>query len=267
MRKRLLGLAVITGAFIATIVPAGAGPYSFRFGTAQATILKGQLHGGGTVTAYLMKSGLEPATSAATQAGAISGGGELQVLPAPVNQEVPTIDSNYAGCIRVKTRKGTDYGCELLPPSTLDFDALMTKGYVTFAVESIVAPGRRIVANLQMTGLGTAPSAPSADCKDPAGKPCSRNEVTPRLACPAAPCTEAPYKIGSGQTLPVWFYGFKLEAQDVLARDTAVVGSIRSEHVGGGGIASTSVSRVFYGVNGGASYQVDCLVRLGTCRT
>jgi hypothetical protein len=190
----------------------------------------------------------------------------MHVLPAPVDQEQPDLEDEYVGCVAMRTPKGRDFGCQLMPPSTVDFDPLMNRGQVTFQVKSRVLEGGYITVNMLMTGTGTAPTVDQA-CRDVSGQSCSRTEATPRLACNQTVCTEDPHDIAAaGQEAPLWFNGIGIDAQHVLSRDMDAVGTVRSKSVGGGAVVSTDLARVYSGAFGTYTYETGCLVLVGPCR-
>ena len=129
----------------------------------------------------------------------------------------PTKPPEFFGCITVSTSRGTEGSCDVQAPVNIDYDPALMTGSVTFTVCTGVPPcpkqgAKLIVASLLFTG-------------NPTG-------------------------LGVGEVpLPKEDYTF-LRSGPVLRRAATVIGSIRSDNVGGGSIVATNSAVMYEGADG-----------------
>ncbi|MFA5890532.1 MAG: hypothetical protein WDA27_06240 [Actinomycetota bacterium] len=199
MRYRwLMGAFALTG--MLSFSPAVAGPYETSFVAANGVAVAGKMAGGGAVSVSLLR--LE----------GVDASGMASAVPNPQPPDYQTYadlpatvspGARYVGCISVTVDSRVDSGCSLLVPITLNISPGMSDASVSFSVKS-QAPGRQIVANLLLTG-GTA-VGPSED-------------FVPAFD-PASPRTFAAYGTAT------------------LSRDATIIGTVRSDEVGGGALGT-----------------------------
>lgn len=253
MRKRFTRFAVVAMVLATVAQAASAGEYVYDIGNIQASyvvvrVLDSKTLKTGTATAFLVKY------------QGFNGRGPAHVLPAPAEHKTPGLEFDYFGCVDVKIAGKHDGGCDLKTPVTVDFDPLMTEGRVQFSIKSSAVAGYKIDVNLLLKGLGTGPG-PAPACK---------KGTAPQICDSLTPAVDpGPHTIGAtGTSVPAWANGLSLSALRMTMRDMTVVGgSVRGDFVGGGPVQSSSVAQVFNGAGATLSYESDCIVKLGTCRT
>lgn len=216
MRMRMLKGGLLIVLIAAVAMPARAGRHDETIEIVRGAELTGTVLSGdgrtGTVKLFIQQ-----VDYAHTE-------GMVSIVPAPTSQAAPQapLPSVYEGCITIKFGSTTDTGCRVLGPAVLvKTDPVFNEGSVIFTVESKRVQGRKLSATLQLVANG----APGA------GQEGGAPTITP-----GPPADN--YVEGDGAVL------FE-RAMDI------VVGSVRSEIVGGGPIKS-GAARMYQGVQ----YQI-----------
>ena len=222
MRMRILKTALLAGLMAALTVPASAGTHEETIEVVRGAELRGTVRVN-QFTTGTVKVFIQQVDYAFTE-------GMVTIVPAPTSQTQPQapLPSVYQGCISVTIGKTTDTGCRILGPAvTVKTDPVFNEGSVVFVVESKKHEGRKLSATLQLAANG----APSAGQKG--GAP---------TVTPGPPADN--YVSGKGSVL--------LErAMDV------VVGSVRSEVIGGGAVTA-GTARMFQGLQYDVKANTSC---------
>lgn len=225
-RKIISGL-LLAGLMAVAALPGHAGPTTIAFVKAQGMTFSGAIRGGTATLTLIRYDGADvtweakafpvpkvPAPREYVGAGPLTT--TLSQASAAGYQ-----DALYIGCITVKTSKGTDKGCELLPPSTINVDPVMNGGTITFSVRSSKVYSHQINAVLIVTGTTAIAPAP-------------QNKLEPT--------NDANHRI-------------VIAATQLLTRGVTVVGSVRSEEVGGGAIGKAKTAQLFTGFDGVIDFE------------